>query len=258
MAHPLVCNSTQCDVIEKGCCKKSECLEHMSLWNKLSEVIHDTNTLNFCEENWFEKECEVEGSLVGKEKGMNCNELWLKISTQALDKIITLKQENQKEKEERERYNLALTNQSDLEKQVELQKNVQNENCQTLEAVILELKNQVKSQAEEIRRLWIENLAIESDEINTKSNESKHEEDALETKERISQLEYELEKALNQHQVISIDQEIQCEFFQENDDEFAKKQVVTLAENIENKNLKLKIEELKKRKVQDFAIPMFD
>lgn len=256
----LVSNSTQCDVSQEGCCKKNICSEHMKLWNELYEVIHDTSTFKFSDKNWFKKQNEVKDSLIDIENGMNCSEIWPKISTQALDNIMHLKKEIQKEKEkdERERYALALTKFNDLEEQLELEKNMRNQDCQTLEAIILELRNQVTSQAEEIRRLWTENLTIENDEMNTKSIEYKYAEDALETKQRILELENQLANELKQQKIISRDQEIQCEFFHLDGEELEKSQIVTLVENIEYDNLKLKIEEFEKEKVQAFAISIFD
>lgn len=213
------------------------------MWNELHQTIHDSNTMKYTKECWFGKE-NINDSFFDAATTINHRELWPNICAEALQKIVFLKKEIEKEKDERERYALALTKLSDLEEQLEMEKNIQNQEHQKHDNVIFELRNQVTTQAEEIRRLWTENLAIESDSGN------KHQDDALETKQRISELELQLADETKQHKIILTNQEAKCEILQLKFDELENKQDVILLKTNEYDNLKLKIEELGKRTIQ--------
>ena len=251
--HSSISNSTQCNIIEKEChCNKNLCLEHMNLWNELYEVIHDSNMCKFSEECWFEK--EVKDSFIDRANRINCRELWPKIFKEALQSIRYLKKEVQKEKDGREKYASTLTKFNDLEEQLEKEKTMQNQECHTHDALIMELRNQVSKQAEEIRRLWTENLTIEADSVNLKLDENKCQEDVIETKQRILDLEFQLVEESKQHKIALMDQDAKCEFLQLKVDELETKQASILLEKNELDNLKLKIEELEKENVQTYTI----
>jgi chromosome segregation ATPase len=227
----------------------------MNLWNELNQIICNSNSFQFSEDCWFGK--EVKDSNFDKDKRVKYRELWPNICAKALENIKNLKKEIDKEKDERERYALALTKFSDLEEQFELEKNVHNQECHKYDALILELHNQIAKQAEEIRRLWTENLTIESDSIDLKLDENKHEEDVLETKQRISELEHQLVEELKQHEIELTNQKTKCEFLQSKVDELENKQAAILLDKNECENLKLKIEELEKENVQIYIMILY-
>ncbi|KAG0618005.1 hypothetical protein M758_4G032100, partial [Ceratodon purpureus] len=147
----------------------------MNLWNELNQFIHDSNISQFSEDCWVEE--EVQDLVSDEAKRINCRGLWPNISAEVLKVLKHLKRELEKEKDEREKYALALEKFNDLEEQLETEKNMRNEECQKYDAIVLDLRNQVEKQAEEIRRLWIENLATESDSVELEkcvdSNDSK-------------------------------------------------------------------------------------